>query len=256
MTQQDHNDVPECRAPGGAPRRTLAVLFACLPLILWAVGCASTKITESEVFVSERLPRPGHIWVYDFAATAADVPANSMLARKFIVEATPQTLEQIALGRRLGAHLATDLVGRIQEMGLPAERATGSEMIAVDDLVVRGYLVSIKKGSAAGRIVIGFGVGRSELRTIVEGFQMTPRGLRELNFDAVRAGGSKSPGASVSVVGLLATGYPFGLIITSGMRVYQEASGYSTVEGRARATAKEIAAELKKVFQEQGWLVG
>jgi hypothetical protein len=256
MNQQDHDDAPGYRALCSAPRRTLVARFACLPLILLAVGCASTKITEHEVFISERLPRPGHIWVYDFAATAADVPANSTLARKFIVEATPQTAEQIALGRQLGAHLAADLVRQIQEMGLPAERATENQAVEVDDLVIRGYLVSIKKGSPAGRIVIGFGVGRSELRTIVEGFQMTRQGLRELTFDSVQAGGSKSPGASVSVVGLLATGYPFGLIITSGMRVYEEASGYSTVEGRARATAKEIAAELKKVFQEQGWIAG
>ncbi len=58
----------------------------------------------------------------------------------------------------------------------------------------------------------------------------------------------------MSVAGLLATGYPVGLIVSSGMKVYQEASGHSTVEGRARATAKEIAADLRKLFQEQSWL--
>ncbi len=254
MNQQDQNNVPECRALCGVLCRTLVALFACLPMILWAAGCASTKITEHEVFVSDRLPRPNHIWVYDFAATAAGVPANSTLARKFTLEATPQTAQQIALGRRLGAEMAADLVRQIQKMGLPAARATGGETIEVNDLVIRGYLVSIRKGSAAGRVVIGFGVGRSELRTIVEGFQRTPQGLRELTFDTVRAEGSKTPGASVSVAGLLATGYPFGLIISSGMGVYGEASGRSTVEGRARATAKEIAAELKNFFQQQGWL--
>jgi hypothetical protein len=256
MNQQDHDHAPGCGAVSRTLRRTPTVLCACLPTILWAVGCASTKTTESEVFVSEQLPWPSHIWVYDFAATAAAVPPNSTLARKFTVEATPQTARQIALGRQLGAHLATDLVRQIQEMGLPAERAVGGEAIAVNDLVIRGYLVSIKKGNPAERIIIGFGIGRSELRTIVEGFQMTRRGLRELNFGAVQAGGSKSPGASVSVVGLLATGYPFGLIISSGMGVYGEASGRSTLEGRVQATAKEIAAELKKLFQAQGWIGG
>lgn len=256
MNGQDHDNAPECRALCGALRRTLVALFACLPLILLAAGCASTKITEREVLVSERLPRPSHIWVYDFAATAAAVPANSRLARRFTVEARPQTAGQIALGRHLGTEIAADLVRRIQQMGLPARRATGGETIDVSDLVIRGYLVSVKKGSAAERIVIGFGVGGSELRTIVEGFQMTPQGLRELTFDAVRAGSGKSPGASVSIPGLLATGYPFGLIVSSGMKVYGETSGHSTVEGRARATAKEISAELKKLFQEQGWIVG
>ncbi len=44
------------------------------------------------------------------------------------------------------------------------------------------------------------------------------------------------------------------VLVSGGMRVYAKASGQSTVAGRARATAKEISAELKKVFQEQGWI--
>ncbi len=245
MNQRDHDRVPEWR--------TLVAIFACLPLVLLAAGCASTKTTEQEVFVRQQLPRPSHIWVYDFAAT---VPANSTLARKFTVESAPQTAKQIALGRHLGAEIAADLVGRIQKMGLPAARATGGEAMDVNDIVIRGYLVSVKKGNAAERIVIGFGVGGAELRTIVEGFQMTPQGLRELTFDAVRAGAGKTPGASTSAVGLLATGNPAGLIVGSGARVYEEASGHGTVEGRARATAKEISADLKKLFQQEGWIAG
>jgi hypothetical protein len=254
VNQQDHDRPAEGKTLRGVLRRTLVALFVCPLIILWPTGCASTKVTERDVFVSERLPRPGHVWVYDFAATAATVPADSMLARRFTVEDQPQTVEQTALGEHLGALIAADLARRIQKMGLPAARAAGGETMDFNDLVLRGYLVSIKKGSVAERIVIGFGVGGSELRTLVEGFQMTSQGLRELTFDAVRAGSGKGPGASVSVAGLLATGYPFGLIASSGMRVYDEASGHGTVAGRARATAKEISAEFKKVFQEQGWI--
>jgi hypothetical protein len=248
MNQQDHDRVPEWR--------TLVAMFACLPMILWATGCASTKTTEHEVLVRERLPRPSHIWVYDFAATAADVPANSTLARKFTVESMPQTAKQIALGQRLGAEIATDLVRRMQKMGLPAVHATGGETMDVNDLVIRGYLVCVKKGNAAERLVIGFGIGGSGLCTIVEGFQVTPHGLRALTADSVRSGSGKTPGSGASAAGLLATGSPVGLIVGSGVRVYEEASGYSTVAGRARATAKEISADLKKLFQEESWIVG
>jgi hypothetical protein len=254
VNQQDHDRPAEGKTLRGALRRTLVTLFVCPLIILWPTGCASTKITEREVLVSERLPRPSHVWVYDFAATAAAVPADSTLARRFTVQARPQTAEQIALGEQLGAQIAADLVRRIQKMGLRAEHATGGKRIDVNDLVFRGYLVSARKGSAAERIVIGFGVGGSELRTIVEGFQMTAQGLRELTFDAVRAGSGNTPGASTSAAGLLVTGNPVGLIVSGGMRVYAEASGQSTVAGRARATAKEISAELKKVFLAQGWI--
>jgi hypothetical protein len=256
MNRQDHDSVAQGGAIWDASRRTLVAIFACLPVILWAAGCASTKTTENEVFIRERLPRPSHIWVYDFAATAADVPPDSTLAREFSVEAMPQTAKQIALGRRLGAEIAADLVQRMQKMGLPARHATADETIDVNDLVIRGYLVCVRKGNAAERVVIGFGVGGSRLCTIVEGFQMTAHGLRELTFDSVRAGSGKTPGAGASTAGLLATGSPIGLIAGSGFRVYEEASGHSTVEGRVRATAKEIAADFKKLFQEQGWIAG
>ncbi len=100
MNQQDYDSMPECRALWDAFRRTLAAIFACLPVILLAAGCASTRTTEHEVLVSERLPRPSQIWVDDFAATAAAVPPESTLARKFTVESMPQTAEQMALGQR------------------------------------------------------------------------------------------------------------------------------------------------------------
>ena len=58
-------------------------------------GCASTKITNREQLVTGPIPRPGTIWVYDFAATAADVPTNSALAdEKDLDTAAPQTAEQ------------------------------------------------------------------------------------------------------------------------------------------------------------------
>ena len=256
MNQQGHDSVAECRALWDAFRRTLVAIFVCLPTILWATGCASTKTTERAVFVHERLPQPRHIWVYDFAAKAAAVPADSALARQFTVESMPQTAKQIALGERLGADIAADLVRRMQKMGLPARRAAGGETMDVNDLVIRGYLVSIKEGNAPERIVIGFGAGRSALRTIVEGFQMTPEGLRELSLQTVRAGGGKTPGTGASVPGFLVTGTPAGLIVSGGIRVFGEATGHSTLKGRARATAREISAEFKKLFQREGWIAG
>ena len=58
----------------------------------------------------------------------------------------------------------------------------------------------------------------------------------------------------MGVAGLIATGNPAGLIVSTGMKVYGEASGSSKVEGRAKQTAEEIAAQLKTRFAEQGWI--
>jgi hypothetical protein len=219
-----------------------------------AAGCASTKVTDRQELVTGQLPRPDHIWVYDFAATAADVPADSAFAGQYSEGATSQTPQEIATGRQLGAQIASQLVEQIRNMGLPAAQAGAGTTAQINDIVIRGYLISVNEGNAAERVAIGFGSGASELKTAVEGYQMTAQGLRKLGSGSVDSGGGKSPGAALGVVGLIATANPAGLIVSTGMKAYGEASGSSRVEGRAKETAKEIADVLRKRFEQQGWI--
>jgi hypothetical protein len=229
-------------------------------IVLWvsalviAAGCASTKVSNRDELVTGPIPQPAHIWVYDFVATPADMPSDAALADEPDVDTTPPTPQQLAEGRKLGAQIASELVTQINAMGMHAWQATPATKPQINDIVIRGYLLSVKEGSAAKRVMIGFGSGASDLKTMVEGFQMTDHGLRKLGVGDVDAGGGKGPGASLGVATLLITKNPAGLIVTTGAKVYGEASGSSTVEGRAKATAKEIAGVLKKRFQEQGWI--
>ena len=233
-------------------RTRLAMIVPSLFFIVWAAGCASTNISNRQELVTGPLPRPNMIWVYDFAASAADVPPGSGIASQ--VADASQTPEELATGRQLGAEIASQLVHEIQAMGMPAARAGSGTMPQINDIVIRGYLISVHEGSAAERVAIGFGAGASSLKTAVEGFQMTPRGLRKLGSGTLDSGGSKTPGAALGVAAFAATANPVGLIVSTGMKVYGEASGSSKVEGRAKATAKEIGDVLKKRFQEQGWI--
>ena len=192
--------------------------------------------------------------MYDFGATASDVPADSPLAGQYTEGSMAQTSEQVATGRQLGAQIADQLVEEIRDMGLPAENALAGTTPQINDIVIRGYLVSIDEGSAMKRVTIGFGSGGSELRTAVEGYQVTAQGLRKLGSGTVDAGAGKTPGGAVGLAGLIATGNPVGLIVSGGMKVYGEASGSAKVEGRAEKTAKEIADVLRQRFEEQGWI--
>lgn len=229
-------------------------IISCLFTLVLISGCVSTKVTDRQRLVTDKLPRPAHILVYDFAATPADVPPGSPIASQFAAPSTPPTAEQVATGRQLGAAITAQLVQEIRDMGLPAARASRQTPPQLNDILILGYLLSIEDGSEAERLVVGFGAGASELRTAVEGYQMTAQGPRKLGSGTVDSGGSKSPGAAVGVAGLVATGNPAGLIVSTGMKVYGEASGKSTVEGRAQQTAKEIAAQLKTRFREEGWI--
>jgi uncharacterized protein DUF4410 len=225
-------------------------IVLCVVALVAVTGCASTKVTERQQLVTGQLPRPNNIWVYDFVATPADAPANSDVA----VQSAPQTPEEIDMGRELGAQIAQELVADIQGMGLPAQEAGAGTSPQVNDIVIRGYLLSIQQGSEAKRLAIGFGSGASELTTAVEGFQMTPQGLRKLGSGTVESGGSKTPGAAMPAAVAIASGNPVGLIVSSGMKIYGEESGRSKVEGRAKQTAQEIADQLRVRFRQQGWI--
>ena len=237
-------------------RRTQAGRMTWIGLVAVALAssCASTKVTRKESLVGGYLPRPSQILVVDFAATAADVPADSALAKEFTVADVPQTPEQIQAGRELGAELAESLAAKIRAMGLPALRARPASKTRVNDLVIRGFLVSVDEGSAAKRVGIGFGAGASELHTVVESYQVTANGLRKLGSGKVESGGAKTPGAALGAATLVATANPVGLIVSGGMKVYGEKSGKSKLEGRAEATAQEIADAFRERFREQGWI--
>jgi hypothetical protein len=83
---------------------------------------------------------------------------------------------------------------------------------------------------------------------------MTVQGPRKLGQGDVNAGGSKTPGAGLGLATLLITHNPVGLIVSSGVKAYGEVSGSATIEGRAKATAKEVADQLQFRFEQQGWI--
>jgi hypothetical protein len=212
-------------------------IVLCLLYIAAIIGCASSTITSRHEYQGGKIARPGHIVVYDFAAAPADVPA-----------------EQIATSRQVGAEIAKVLVEDIRGMGLPAERGSSQTVPQIGDLVIKGNILSINEGSATERVAIGFGSGAAQLKATAAGYLMTKSGLRKLGSGAADTSGSKSPGAALGVVGAIATANPAGLIISTGMKVYGEESGSSTIEGRAQDMAKEIAGVLQVKFREQGWI--
>ena len=234
--------------------QSLMRIAFCLLALVVVAGCASTEVRDRHEYTGGKVPRPHHIWVYDFAATPAEVPAASALAGQPIQHATPQTPEQIATGRKMGEAIATQLVEEILSMGLPARKASSDTKPEINDLVIRGYLLSIDEGDATKRVAIGFGSGASQLTAAVEGFQMTAQGLRKLGSGTVDSGGGKTPGGAVGVAALIVTGNPVGLIVGGGAKAYGEYSGSSKIEGRAKAIAKEIGEKIKPKFQQQGWI--
>ena len=235
--------------------RRLATRFApsALALLLLA-GCASTNVTSRQAYEGPRLPRPDRIIVYDFAANASDLPAGYDLAVAAGAPSTPPTADEVSLGRKLGAEVAKHLVEELQSAGLPVVGAAGQPAPRIGDITSVGYFVSVDSGSMAKRMALGFGSGAAELRTVVEVYQMTDKGLRRLGSGELNSTGPKAPGAALPLAVAVASGNPIGLIVSSAMKVGGEVSGMSTIEGSAKRTAKEIGDQLQAAAQRQGWI--
>ena len=234
--------------------RSSSRIVLCLLALVVVAGCASTKVTQQTPMVNKGMARPNRIWVYNFVANPADMPANSSIGDEVGASSTPPTAEQIEEGRQLGALIAADLVADINAMGLSAVQAGPGSSPQVGDGVIRGYLVSVQGGGAVKRFVIGFGYGTSEMDTVVEGYAVTPQGWRKLGSGTLSSSGSKTPGMVVPAAVAIASGNPIGLIVVGGMKIYGEASGRNKLEGRAKATADEIAEQLRIRFQDRGWI--
>lgn len=233
--------------------RRLSCAVALLFVLGVVVGCASAGVSKRDAYAGEKLPRPDRIIVHDFTADPSEVPPGSSFAQ-YTAEAATPTAEQLAVTRKMGAAVAEKIVTRLREAGLPAVQAAGQPAPAVNDIVIRGYFVSVDEGSAVERVVVGFGEGDARLMTAVEGYQMTPDGLRLLGGGEVESGDNWMPGVVVPVAVLAATANPIGLIVGGTLKATGEADGSSTIEGAAERTADEIAAQLKEAAQKQGWI--
>ena len=227
----------------------LGVLVAAL-----AIGCASTTVTQRDEYQGARLPKPERILVYNFAATQADIPTWAVGAARYTGQEPVQDAKQLEAGRQLGKQVAQELVTEIHGMGLPAQVADASTPLEVGDYALVGYFESVNEGSAVERVALGFGAGAASMKTRVEGYQMTASGVRRLGGAEVDSGGGKGPGLAVPLAVTIATANPIGLVVGGAVKAGTELSGYSTIEGTSKRTAKEISTQLREAFERQGWI--
>jgi hypothetical protein len=222
---------------------------------LLVVGCASTKATHVDVYHGPRIPKPARIIIYDFAATPADIPDWSEARQAYAEAGADMDADELEQGRKLGATVAKELVEQINGMRIVAVRAEGQPEAQLNDIAITGYFVSIDKGSAVERVVVGFGTGTAEVKTHVDGYRMTEAGMQRLGGGDIDSGGAgKSPGMLVPALVTVATHNPVGLVVGGAVKAEGEVSGRTTDEGSAKRIADEISKHLRALFERQGWI--
>jgi len=229
-----------------------AVLIGLLLLLL--PGCSSIKLSNRDEYRGEKLARPDRIYVHDFAATAADLPAWSEAAKTYSGQQANAAPEELSAARELGIDMTTELVARIDEMGLEAQRADGQTKPSSGDLVIVGFLGSVDEGSGFKRVVVGFGSGSANVTSHVEGYLATETGYRKLGSGDASSSKGRAPGVVVPLVVTVATANPIGLLVMAPVKIGSEVTGRNKIEGVGKRMAGEVADELEKKFKEQGWL--
>ena len=218
--------------------------------LLVLAGCASSEITQRRDAPDvDQVAKPGRIIVYDFAATPGDIPASAEITGYYDERETPQTAEEIELGRKLGGLAAAQLTARILDMGLIAQRAGDGPVPDVGDAVIAGSFFSVDEGARGKRVVIGFGAGSGELNIGVNGYLVTETGHQPLGLREVATSGAKAPGIAVPA----AFQNPLLLAANSAMKLKGE-KGAETLEAAAERAANLVADELEEVFRNNGWL--
>lgn len=217
-------------------------------------GCASTSVgnkTATEAAAAHT--RPDRILVYDFAASPADLPPDSALAALYREQTKPRSAKEMALGRWLGELIANRLVEDLNAKKIPAVNGSTGAWPRLGDGVIRGEFVTISKGSATKRILIGFGSGAAELKVLVEAYQVTRDGLTPLGSAEFEAAGGKLPGILVPVgVAATAGSVATAAAVSGTSNVLQEVKSES-LDAEAKRISAEIAAIVAKEWDKRGW---
>jgi hypothetical protein len=229
---------------------TLTVL-----VVFLGAGCAKTSVTSRRSHApNEKLPRPGRVIVYNFASYPGDIEADPATREYWETHANAQTDDQIKLGRMLGEKVAEALVKEILNMGMPAERAKTGPPPSAGNLLIKGEFVTIDEGDRMKRMLIGFGAGAAELKSLVEIYQVTADGSRFLASGEVATKGGRMPGMLVPVAGGVAAKRAGQAALISGTANVAKELGPESLGGAAQRTAQEIAKELSEAFWKQGWI--
>jgi hypothetical protein len=220
--------------------------------LLGITGCARVSVENVSVRALG-LPRPQMIYVNDFAVSADAVALDSALgARALEMAKGTETEDRIKIGKEVARIVTENLVNEILAQGMPAQVAGGVPLPG-PTMTIEGQFLSVDEGNRLKRMVVGFGAGASEIRTLVQVYETVDEGRRLVEDFYTTVKSSRKPGMGPMAGAGAAAGRAAASAATSaGIGVLGARS--QTVEADAKAAAAEIAKELAKLFAEQGWI--
>jgi Domain of unknown function (DUF4410) len=248
----------------GGSRRTAAALSCVVGCAPQAIALAALTVlaactsAQSQMETAQMLPRPQVVVVDTFAVSPDEVKLDEGLSTE-IEQAvrerrgTSRSQQEVQAGRQVADAIADKLVAEIRDMGLRAERGSALPPGTQNALLIKGQLVSIDEGNRTERVIVGLGAGRSDVRSQVQVYEVTPQGRRLVDTIEVDAKSGLTPGMAETMgVGGLTGHLVMATLVGGGVHVVSEARGADVVADADRA-AKGIAKQLSALFAQEGW---
>ena len=250
------------------PRRARdhGIMYATLALlsITMIAGCASTVVKSQYESAPLRLQRPSQIYVYNFAVTRQEVKENQGPLQGTVNEFKGETTfeNEGKIAEEVQTVAADELVERIQNLGLPAQRVSATTPLPKGSLGITGQFLDVDEGNRTRRLVIGFGSGQSkvDIRVQLYGFGLDPsRSAPEtaptklLEFETHADSGSM-PGALVTAGAGAAAGAGAGMVVGAnaaigGAKSYRSSMGVMTAK-----SVQQAGDFMSEFFGRQGWI--
>jgi hypothetical protein len=249
---------PRCSAGERLLSGALKLIPQGVALAALAALAACTSAQGQMETADRTLPRPQVVVVDTFAVSPDEVKLDEGLSTE-IEQAvrerrgTSRNQQEVQAGRQVADAIADKLVVEVQDMGLRAERGSAVPAGTQNALLVKGQLVSVDEGNRTERVIIGLGAGRSDVRSQVQVYEVTPTGSRLIDTIEVDAKSGLTPGMAETMgVGGLAGHLVLATVVGGGVHVASEARGADVVADADRA-AKGIAKQLSALFAQEGW---
>jgi hypothetical protein len=236
-------------------KQTFLKLCVTMFAVSFLNGCASTNTTMDSSY-GGKLPRPDQVLVYNFAVSPDEVELDSGISGDIqgLINQAPRTDQERAIGRKVADALANHLVSEIEKLGFIAVRSYSPAPQNGNSFVIKGQFISVDEGNQAERVVIGLGMGRMDVRTVVQAYDIDDGKNILVSQFGVNARSGSSPGMAETMgVGALTGHLATSAAMSSGVQVGTETFS-ANVEADADRTAKAITGELKKYFITQGWI--
>jgi len=231
----------------------LAGLLPALGVILLVTSCARTRVQYAGVD-SHPLPKPERIVVHPFGVSPDQVALDQTIGLRLqeVLGAKSDDSERLRIAQELCGIVARRLAQDLQSKGFDATVAPEGLGSDLRTLEIDGQFLSIDQGSQRQRLIIGFGLGASEVRVLVQVFEGTPAGRALVDDFYIETQSSRRPGMGPMAGGGAVAGNAAAALALSGTTALVGARA-QTVEADAQNLADRVAMELDKFFAEQGW---